>query len=45
MEDLRIRTELHEAWTNISLAENRLAQREYREAEDALRDAEDHYPQ
>jgi hypothetical protein len=43
MEDLRARTEIHEAWTNITLAGAHITQNKFREAEGAIRDAEGHY--
>ena len=43
MEDLRARTSIHEALTNIVLAGAHVAQGRYAQAEEALRDAEDHY--
>jgi hypothetical protein len=43
MEDLRARTEINDAWTNLHLAEALLTGNRYAEAEAARRDAEHHY--
>jgi hypothetical protein len=38
-----VRTEMHDAWTNVALADAYLAQRRYKEANEALLAAESHY--
>ena len=43
MSDLQARTEIHEAWTNVVLANAHLARGEYDRAKGAMRDAEHHY--
>jgi len=40
---MRARTEIHEAWTNISLAGTYLSQDNLHEAQHAISDAEFHY--
>jgi hypothetical protein len=40
---LAARTEIHDAWTNIAHAKALLAQGKYKEANDALLDAQGHY--
>ena len=42
MLNLAAQTELHEAWTNVAIAEIFLAQGEYEEASEAMLDAEHH---
>ena len=43
MLDLAAHTELHEAWTKVALAETLLTQGQYKDAHEALLDAEHHY--
>jgi hypothetical protein len=43
MLNLAAQTELHEAWTNVALAETRMAQGQYKDAHEAMLDAEHHY--
>ena len=43
VDDLRAKTEIHEAWTNIALAGAHLSQGRFRDAGQALADAEFHY--
>jgi hypothetical protein len=40
--DLRARTNIHDALTNIALAEAHVSQGRYAQADEALRDAENH---
>ena len=43
MFNLPARMEINDAWTNVVLADAYLAQRKYKEADAAIRDAELHY--
>jgi hypothetical protein len=43
MDNLKARTEIHDAWTNIVLADAHLARGGYKEASAAMIDAECHY--
>jgi len=43
MLNLAAQTELHDAWTNVALAETLLAQGKYKDAREALLNAEHHH--
>jgi hypothetical protein len=43
VEELRARTNIHDALTNVAMAEAFVSQGRYAQAEEALRDAENHY--
>jgi hypothetical protein len=43
MQDLSARTNIHDALTNIVLAESHVSQGRFAQAEETLRDAENHY--